>query len=40
MGTDLSNAAFIFSQPGRDFVIQTGNDDWEIFFDEKNLLLA
>ena len=40
MGADISNAAFIFSQPGRDFVIQTGNDDWEIFFDEKNLLLA
>ena len=32
MGADLSNAAFIFSQPGRYFVIQTGNDDWEIFF--------
>ena len=32
MGADLSNSAFIFSLPGRDFVIQTGNDDWEIFF--------
>ena len=25
MGADLSNAAFIFSQPGRDFVIRLGD---------------
>ena len=34
MGADLSNAAFIFSQPGREFVIQAGNGDWEFFFSE------
>ena len=34
MGADLSNAVFIFSQPGREFVIQAGNGDWEFFFSE------
>lgn len=34
LGADLSNAAFIFSQPGREFVIQAGNGDWEFFFSE------
>ena len=34
MGADLSNAAFIFAQPGREFVFQAGNGDWEFFFSE------
>ena len=34
MGADLTNAAFIFSQSGREFVIQAGNGDWEFFFSE------
>ena len=34
MGADLSNAAFIFLQSGREFVIQAGNVDWEFFFSE------
>lgn len=34
MGADLTNAAFIISQPGRQFVIQAGNGDWEFFFSE------
>ena len=40
MGADLSNAAFIFSQPGKEFVIQAGNGDWEFFFSEdlKNII--
>ena len=31
-GADLSNASFIFSQPGREFVIKAGKGDWEFYF--------
>ena len=31
---DLTNAAFIISQPGKEFIIQAGNGDWEFFFSE------
>lgn len=34
MGADLTNAAFIISQPGREFIIQAGNGDWEFYFSE------
>ena len=33
-GADLTNAAFIFAQPGREFVIKSGNGDWEFYFSE------
>ena len=33
-GADLSNAAFILSQPGNEFVIRSGNADWEFFFSQ------
>ena len=33
-GADLTNAAFIFSQPGREFVVKAGRGDWEFFFSE------
>lgn len=33
-GADLTNAAFIFSLPGREFVIRAGDGDWEFFFSE------
>ena len=34
MCADLTNAAFIISQPGKEFIIQAGNGDWEFFFSE------
>ncbi|KAL9965269.1 hypothetical protein ACROYT_G029044 [Oculina patagonica] len=33
-GADLTNAAFIFAQPGREFVIEAGGGDWEFYFSE------
>jgi len=33
-GADMQNAAFILSQPGREFLIQSGNGDWEFYFSE------
>ena len=33
-GADLTNAAFIFAQPGREFVIKAGDGDWEFYFSE------
>lgn len=30
----MRNAAFILSQPGREFLIQSGNGDWEFYFSE------
>ena len=30
----MSNAAFIFAQPGREFVIKAGGGDWEYHFSE------
>lgn len=33
-GADMRNAAFILSQPGREFLIQSGNGDWEFYFSE------
>ena len=33
-GANLSNAAFILSQPGNEFVIRSGNADWEFFFSQ------
>ena len=33
-GADMCNAAFILSQPGREFVILSGNGDWEFYFAE------
>ena len=33
-GADMCNAAFILSQPGREFLIQSGSGDWEFFFAE------
>lgn len=37
-GADLTNAAFIFMLPGREFVIRAGDGDWEYFFsdDDRN----
>lgn len=34
VGGDLSNASFIFSQPGREFVLIAGNGDWEFYFSQ------
>lgn len=34
-GTDFTNAAFIFAQPGREFVIKAGNGDWEFYFSQE-----
>ena len=34
VGGDLCNASFIFSQPGREFVITSGNGDWEFYFSQ------
>ena len=31
-GADMRNAAFILSQPGREFIIQAGSGDWEFYF--------
>lgn len=31
-GADMRNAAFIFAQPGREFVIKAGHGDWEFYF--------
>lgn len=31
-GADLNNAAFIFQQIGREFVIKAGDGDWEFLF--------
>ncbi len=33
-GADLTNAAFIFAQPGREFVMKSGKGDWEFYFSE------
>ena len=33
-GANMSNAAFILSIPGRDFVIKAGKGDWEYIFEE------
>ena len=33
-GADMENAAFILRQPGREFVIISGNGDWEYDFCE------
>ena len=33
-GADLTNAAFIFAQPGREFVVKAGGGDWEYYFSE------
>ena len=33
-GANLRNAAFIFAQPGREFLIQAGRGDWEFYFSE------
>ena len=35
-GADLENTAFIFSIPGRDFAVTSGNHDWEFTFSEEN----
>lgn len=35
-GTDFKNAAFIFAQVGREFVIKAGNADWEFYFSEED----
>ncbi|XP_078380972.1 uncharacterized protein LOC144663778 [Oculina patagonica] len=34
VGTDLTNAVFIFSQPEKQFAIKAGNGDWEFYFAE------
>ena len=34
-GTDFTNAAFIFAQPRREFVIKAGKGDWEFYFSEE-----
>ena len=34
VGRDLSNASFIFTQPGGEFVIIAGNGDWEFYFSQ------
>ena len=34
-GADMRNAAFILSQPGREFIIQAGSGDWEFYFSEE-----
>ena len=33
-GANMSNAAFILSQPGNEFVIRSGNGNWEFFFSQ------
>ena len=33
-GADMKNAAFILRQPGREFVLQSGDGDWEYDFCE------
>ncbi|KAJ7389458.1 hypothetical protein OS493_031427 [Desmophyllum pertusum] len=33
-GGNMRNAAFILSQPGREFLIQAGSGDWEFYFSE------
>lgn len=35
-GTDFTNAAFIFAQVGREFVIKAGDGDWEFYFAMKD----
>lgn len=35
-GADLTNAAFIFAQPGSEFVIKAGGGDWEFYFTEES----
>ena len=35
-GADLRNTAFIFAQPGREFIIISGNGDWEFYFEQSN----
>ena len=34
-GADLTNAAFILSQPGRSFVIRAGDGNWEYVFEKE-----
>lgn len=34
VGGDLSNASFIFTQPGREFAIVVGNGGWEFYFSQ------
>ena len=34
MCADLTNAAFIIWQPGKEFIIQARNGDWEFFFSD------
>ena len=34
MCADLTNAAFSISHPGKEFIIQAGNGDWEFFFSD------
>lgn len=31
----MTNAAFILSQPSKDFVIKAGDGDWEYIFEEE-----
>ena len=33
-GADMTNAAFILAQPGREFLIKAGHGDWEFYFSE------
>ena len=35
-GADLRNSSFLFAQPGREFVIKSGNGDWEFYFAQDN----
>lgn len=34
-GADLTNALFIFAQPGREFTVKAGKGDWEYYFSEE-----
>ena len=36
-GADFENAAFIFTHPGRQFVVIAGKGDWEYYFSEDNI---
>ena len=42
VGADLNNTSFIFNQPGREFVITSGDGDWEFYFyqDEKENIIG
>ena len=35
-GADLTNAAFMFNHPGREFVVVSGDGDWQYEFSEEN----